>query len=137
LTGFALLAELRQSNNPVFPAPRGGYFRAPEQEVGQLPPPAPEPSLEEEFGRLAARWRDETEHLSSTDVFTHSDYQRIIGLGARVVPLLLRDLATTGAHWFWALRAITGENPVRAEDAGSVRKMTAAWLEWGEERRLV
>ncbi|HEX8673792.1 MAG TPA: hypothetical protein VF710_17985 [Longimicrobium sp.] len=93
--------------------------------------------LEEEFRRLSARWREETEHLSSTDVFTHPDYQRIIGLGSVVVPALLRDLSRTGAHWFWALRAITGENPVAAENAGNVRKMIEAWLAWGQARGLV
>jgi hypothetical protein len=105
--------------NPVYAAPAAGH------------------SLEEEFRELSARWRDETEHLSSTDVFTHPDYQRIIGLGSAIVPALLRDLSRTGAHWFWALRAITGENPVPAEDAGKVRKMIQAWLAWGEARGLV
>ena len=94
------------------------------------------PVLEEEFRNLAAQWREETEHLSSTDAFTHPAYQRIIGLGRDVVPLILRDLAATGAHWFWALRAITGENPVGEEDAGYVRRMTQAWLEWGRREGL-
>ncbi|MBD0319427.1 MAG: hypothetical protein ICV87_03775 [Gemmatimonadetes bacterium] len=57
-------------------------------------------------------------------------------MGSPVVPLLLHDMAETGAHWFWALRAITGENPVRAEDAGNVKRMIDAWLGWGRARGL-
>jgi hypothetical protein len=94
-------------------------------------------TLEEEFQELAVRWREETEHLSSTSVFTHPVYQRIIGLGAPAVPLLLRDMIQTEAHWFWALRAITGENPVDAADAGNVRKMIDAWRAWGASRGLL
>ena len=100
-------------------------------------PPSSSHTPDEEFQELAARWRDETEHLSSTSVFTHPAYQRIIGMGRPVVPLLLRDLPRTQSHWFWALRAITGENPVAPEDAGNVQKMMDAWLAWGEAHGLV
>jgi hypothetical protein len=92
--------------------------------------------LEEEFEKHATQWREETEHLSTTDVFTHPAYQRIIGMGMPAIPLLLRDLSSTGSHWFWALRAITGVNPVRAEDTGYARRMTQAWLEWGRREGL-
>lgn len=74
---------------------------------------------------------------SSTEKAVHPAYQRIIGLGPAVVPLVLRELEQHGGHWFWALRALTGENPVRPEDAGQVRKMTESWLEWGRQRGLV
>jgi hypothetical protein len=67
----------------------------------------------------------------------HPAYQAIIGLGAPVVPLLLQDLAREPAHWFEALKAITGEDPVRPEDWGRVRAMAAAWLAWGRSRGLV
>jgi hypothetical protein len=100
-------------------------------------PPSTFRTLNEEFRDLAARWREDTEHLSSTSVFTHPAYQRIIGMGRPVVPLLLRDLPQSQSHWFWALRAITGENPVAPADAGNVQKMMNAWLAWGEEHGLV
>lgn len=74
---------------------------------------------------------------SSTEKVMHPAYQRIIGLGPAVIPLVLRDLEQQGGHWFWALRALTGENPVKPEDAGQVRKMTESWLEWGRQRGLV
>ncbi len=49
------------------------------------------------------------------------------------MPFLLRDLEAQPSLWVWALPEITGENPVPASDAGNIRKMTEAWLNW--ERR--
>lgn len=89
------------------------------------------------FSELARRWKAETEHLSSAAIFAHPAYQQIIGLGPDAIPLLLHDLQQTGAHWFWALRAITGENPVPREDAGYVGRMADAWIDWGARRGLV
>jgi hypothetical protein len=36
-------------------------------------------------------------------------------------------------HWFWALVAITGENPVPLAVQGHVTAMTDAWLKWSRE----
>jgi hypothetical protein len=58
----------------------------------------------------------------------HPAYQQIIGLGPAGVPLLLRELEREPDHWFWALRAITGEDPVPEEARGRLREMAAAWL---------
>jgi hypothetical protein len=60
-------------------------------------------------------------------------YQRIIGMGLPVVPLILEELRREPDQWFWALEAITDENPVPAEDAGNVRAMADAWIEWGRQ----
>jgi hypothetical protein len=81
---------------------------------------------------LAERWRKET-HLASaiSTVFLHPAYQEIIGLGPAALPLILDDLAKTRADWFWALRAISGENPVPPEERGQIPRMTERWLEWG------
>ncbi|MEG3863286.1 hypothetical protein [Microcoleus sp. herbarium12] len=64
----------------------------------------------------------------------HAAYQRIIGMGPAVVPLILRDLEQKPDHWFWALRAITGDNPVaKPEKCDRMKLMTQAWIEWGKE----
>jgi len=63
----------------------------------------------------------------------HPAYQQIIGMGNPVVPLLLSELETTPDHWFWALNAITGADPVPEADRGIMEKMTKAWLKWGAE----
>ena len=88
--------------------------------------------LERTFFELANRWRDETALLSSvTRMAMHPAYQRIIGMGPAAVPLILRELEQRPEHWFWALTAITGEDPVRPEDAGDIERMSQAWLAFG------
>jgi hypothetical protein len=93
----------------------------------------PAESIEERFERLAAIWREETSHLSSsTQMAAHPAYQEIIALGPEVVPLLLRDLAREPDHWFTALKTLTGANPVDPADRGRIDKMAEAWLKWGQ-----
>jgi hypothetical protein len=95
-------------------------------------------TLEEEFARLAARWREDTEYQSSiTRIAMHPDYQRIIGMGPDVVPLILRDLEKTRSQWFWALQAITGDNPVVPGDRGYMDRMIRAWVRWGYRQRVL
>ena len=64
-------------------------------------------------------------------------YYQIIGMGPKVVPLILRELEKETDHWFWALEAITGENPVKEDDAGDMRASARAWLEWGRRNGLI
>lgn len=97
------------------------------------PAPAPQPTetVEERFRKLAALWHRETDYLSSmSEASRHPAYQEIISLGPEVVPLLLQDLEENHNHWFSALRAITGANPVPASDVGKVLRMVKAWLDW-------
>lgn len=90
--------------------------------------------LEALFAKLTAEWRHDTRYLSSTSAMaTHPAYQRIIGLGPQVIPLILSDLQREPGQWFWALSALTGENPVDPADQGRVSTMTAAWLKWGRD----
>jgi hypothetical protein len=88
---------------------------------------------ERKFRRLADQWLRETEHASSVKkACMHPSYQRIIGMGPAVVPYLLRELEQNPDHWFWALNAITEEDPARAED--SLDGAKDAWLQWGREK---
>jgi hypothetical protein len=64
----------------------------------------------------------------------HPKYQSIIGMGPDVLPIIFRELQEKPGHWFWALQAITEEDPTRPEDAGDLQKMRAAWLGWAKER---
>jgi hypothetical protein len=100
----------------------------------QTPAPPPGETVEQRFTRLAALWREETSHWSSsTKMAEHPAYQEIIALGPAVVPLLLRELSREPDHWFTALKAITGANPVDPADRGRIGKMAEAWLRWGRE----
>jgi hypothetical protein len=95
----------------------------------------PPDQLQSLFDRLAGQWHRDTDMLSdSARASMHPAYQRIIGLGPQVVPLILRELRHRGGHWFWALRAITGEDPVAPEMAGRIRLMKEAWLVWAQEK---
>ena len=91
--------------------------------------------LRDEFDDLADEWQRETGHVSSpVDIAMHPAYQRIIGFGPAVIPLILEDLRARGGQWYWALRALTGESPVPMDAHGSIRVAKQAWLDWGQQR---
>lgn len=93
-----------------------------------------EASITQKFRKLADQWQTETRHLSLvSDIVLNSAYQQIIGMGSAAVPLLLQELKKQPDHWFWALRSITGENPITPTDRGHLKKMSEAWLAWGKE----
>jgi hypothetical protein len=94
----------------------------------------PTETVEDRFQRLAAVWHRETDFLSSmAEASKHPAYQEIIRVGPEVVPLLLRDLEENHTHWFDALRAITGANPVPASAGGNIPSMAEAWLRWAKD----
>jgi hypothetical protein len=97
-----------------------------------------DPESEQKFDRLVQQWRQETMFKSrAADITSHFAYYQIIGMGSKAVPLILRQVQQGEGHWFLALRALTGENPVTAEEAGNLTKMARAWVEWGKQRGLV
>ncbi len=88
----------------------------------------------ERFRQLADWWQEDVSHLSSpTEIAIHPAYQQIIGMGIQAIPFLLKNLEQRPDHWFWALKAITGEDPVPLEQKGRVDQMAKAWLRWGAE----
>jgi hypothetical protein len=94
--------------------------------------------VEERFRLLSNDWKAACAFTSSTSVMVaHPSYQAVIALGPRVVPLLLHALETEPVHWFEALKAITGEDPVSPEAWGNIPAMAAAWLAWGRSRNLI
>jgi len=104
--------------------------------ASQRPATPPEESIEQRFQRLADTCHKAVAHHSSSSIRTnHPAYQEIICMGEAVVPLLLRDLEKTRRHWFAALHAITGADPVPPEGAGRIAKMAEAWLRWVKEHR--
>ena len=86
------------------------------------------------FRRESEKWTVETAHLSNlVEKCTHPSYQRIIGMGAPVLPHIFERLKRQPQHWFWALQAITGECPVLSSEAGNFERMTSAWLRWATD----
>jgi hypothetical protein len=109
--------------------------------MSQLPCPplgiAPGRGLSERFHRLAVEWKQQSRFLSnSAQMAMLRPYQRIIGMGPPAVPLILEELRREPDHWFWALEAITEQDPVPPEAMGKVRLMAQSWIDWGEEQGL-
>ncbi|MEG4986615.1 hypothetical protein QUB08_12695 [Microcoleus sp. BR0-C5] len=74
------------------------------------------------FYQLAEQWKTETRGISSTEQMSvHPAYQQIIGMGPNVIPLLLRELENNSGRWFWALKAISREEPVTPEQRGKTQ----------------
>ena len=95
-------------------------------------------SVAERFRELLRHWKADVGPLSSaTEMAMHPAYQQSIGLGRDAVPLLLRELQREPDHWFWALKAITGVDPVEPIQRGRVKEMAGAWLRWGKEQELI
>lgn len=85
------------------------------------------------FAILKREWECDTLHLSSiTDMAMHPSYQQIIGMGSSAIPLIMAEIKKQPGHWFWALKAITGEDPVLPGQRGRIKEMTEAWLGWGK-----
>jgi hypothetical protein len=100
-----------------------------------------EPNLKEQFKEHIERWKRETGHMSSIAKATsHPSYLRIIGLSRysrdhQLEKLLLTEMDTEPDHWFAALTAITGENPVMPEDDFDMA--VERWLDWGRARGII
>ena len=96
----------------------------------------PDSDIRRQFDELVVRWTQETMlSSSSTYICMHEAYQKIIGMGEQVIPLIFEEMLAGHLHWSWALSAITRESP--AESAESPRGATEAWLDWGRDRGLV
>jgi hypothetical protein len=86
------------------------------------------------FAELATRWRADAGSFSSPDELAdHPAYREIIAMGEPAITLILAELQAHPDHWFEALKALTGEDPVPPEVSGDVQAMTRAWLEWGRQ----
>ena len=123
--------------HPVDPVPPD-WTEGQELQIQSVLAPGVDTELRRQFESLSTQWKEESRYLSSTtDIATNPAYQRIIGLGLPVVPLILEDLRKQPYHWFWALNAITGEDPVPDSSRGRVREMADAWINWGVEQELI
>jgi len=94
--------------------------------------------FQEKFNKLADKWTQDVEGMSSTIEMTkHPVYQEIINMGEAVIPLMLKDLSQNPIYWLPALRQITQENPVHPEQRGKIKLMADAWLSWGKEKGYI
>lgn len=90
------------------------------------------------FKRLLTEWREQAKHLSSvTEMAILPSYQELIGMGKTALPYLLNELKERPDHLFWALRFISGTDPVQPNDRGRIDRMAKAWIEWGRNNQII
>ena len=83
------------------------------------------------FESLKNEWEEETVFLSSiNEICMHPAYQQIIGMGKLALPFIIRELTYRPNHWFWALKSITGTDPVPSSKKGKLTEMAQIWLHW-------
>jgi hypothetical protein len=61
-------------------------------------------------------------------------------MGQDVIPFLLKNLKepkSLPSRWFWALKAISGEDPVPKDSRGKSKEMIDAWLYWGIQKGYI
>lgn len=103
---------------------------APERAYSAQPP---RESSENRFRELVQQWKEQTKFTSSaTDLVMNPAYQQIIGMGPSALPFLMAELRREPDHWFAALQAITGQDPLLPEERGDLDRMTSVWLAWGK-----
>jgi len=92
------------------------------------------------FNRFVEKWRTERGVSSSTtELILNRNYQSIIGMGQKAIPLILAQMESEGDdpdQWFFALQVLTGANPVPEEDDGDFQAMARAWIQWARRRYI-
>ncbi|MCB9385971.1 MAG: hypothetical protein H6509_15280 [Bryobacterales bacterium] len=89
----------------------------------------------------AERWGAETKHISSPSLtMEHPSYQAVLGMAQddkkQVIRFLLSDMQKNERPWFWALSYLTGDNPIKREDAGQLDKMIESWVRWSKKEGI-
>ena len=91
-------------------------------------------AISETFDALVAEWEATRGSHSRLDkLVSNKAYQAIIDLGEPVIPLLLKEMEQRPSHWDFALKAITGADPVPRDAWGDLDKTASAWSTWGHE----
>lgn len=85
--------------------------------------------VRETFDHNRMIWQLKCELLSSlTEIVFMPEYQRIIGLGPQVVPLIIESLREEVDHWFWALTSIVGYD--HGAGAETMQEAAERWIAW-------
>ena len=88
----------------------------------------------DKFDMLALTWGvDNRFNSNAQEIAQHPAYMQIIGMGKEALPFIFHRMKQEPGHWFIALQALTGVNPVKPENRGRILAMTDDWLEWGSK----
>lgn len=101
--------------------------------------PLPDKDIDEatfnrRFNELYEGWCKETQFDSFIGDPYHKCYDKIVRLGHRAVPYIITKLKEDPSLMFVALIRITGEDPVKEENRGIVKKMVKDWIDWWEKK---
>lgn len=100
--------------------------------------PAPTTEDEQRFHQLAEEWISETAAFSDpVRIFLHKSLFKIIGMGEKALPLVLKEVEKNSAQWFVVLDAISPIRPVKAQDEKNLERVRQAWIEWGRSEGLI
>ena len=92
-------------------------------------PPEPPPDLEW-FEALSSVWHRDTDRLSSlARKFDHPSYRAVLARGKEAVPFILREIERQPGHWHYALRTLTGADPV--PPGATATEACQRWVAWG------
>ena len=97
-------------------------------------------SLECLFERLTDSWIEETwMHSSTSIIMNNNNCKQLIGLGEKIVPLILEKYQESpSVRWSCLLGKILGEHPdVPREHWGKVSIIRDYWIEWGKEKGYI
>ena len=90
------------------------------------------------FNALKDDWKkNRPRGLDLDHICMHEAYQQIIGMGKPAIKFICEELENEVDFWFWALHAITGENPIPDEDRGKMVTMKMHWLDWAKENGYI
>jgi hypothetical protein len=93
---------------------------------------------QDKFERLSSAWKRQTRHVSFSHQKINSTYLKIIGMGEKAVPLILRDLLSNpNPYWFVALNAIASQDDNLLPTGANVEEIQQAWLAWGRSKGLI
>lgn len=98
---------------------------------------ASEEEISKKFEDLKREWLADTSMLSSPRLkYDNENYKEIIKLDSFVLPSIIEDLRENNNDWLFALRTITGIDPVPKEHQGDFELMKEDWLSWAEKNML-
>lgn len=93
-------------------------------------------SIAAEFPKLVKQWKDETFFVSSsTKLFNHPAYVRIMAMGTAGISLVLKELQKDSGRWFYALKFMAGKDV--SAGIKDYDEAKSAWLEWGYKNNYI
>ncbi len=94
--------------------------------------------VQRQYMELRSRWEGKVAGSSSLiDKEKHPDFQAIVAMGEKVIPVIFEDLVIHPSWIVLALWRIRPDGPEREPVLGEINKMIKVWLEWGIDNKLI